>query len=117
MTIARRGTTRTVFLVGRWAFKVPTGRSWRLFLSGLLANMQEAEFSSTGWPELCPVRFALPGGFLVVMPRAVTLTEPMAEDAYERLTQRPDYVVPAENKPCSWGHLPDGRLVAVDYGS
>jgi hypothetical protein len=44
--------------------------SWKHFLYGLLANMQEAQFSKTSWPELCPVLWSLPGGFLVVMPRA-----------------------------------------------
>jgi hypothetical protein len=36
--------------------------------------MQERAFSKTGWPELCPVKFYIPGGFLVVMPYARPLT-------------------------------------------
>ncbi len=45
------GVTRTVFLCGRLAFKLPCMRyGWRLFLQGLLANMQEREFSRTRWP-------------------------------------------------------------------
>jgi hypothetical protein len=34
----------------------------------------------------------------------------------EELTDKAQYVVPAEHKPDSWGYL-DGRLVAMDYGS
>jgi len=37
--------------------------------------MQEREFSAERWPQLCPVIFSLPGGFLVVMPRARPLTD------------------------------------------
>jgi hypothetical protein len=36
--------------------------------------MQERAFAEERWPELCPLRFSLPGGFLVVMPRARPLT-------------------------------------------
>jgi hypothetical protein len=39
----------------RRAYKLPSFYSWKHFLLGLLANMQEAEFSRTGRPELCPV--------------------------------------------------------------
>jgi hypothetical protein len=89
--------------------------SWRHFLQGLLANMQERQFSRAGWPELCPVVFAAPGGWLSVMRRA----EPIAEDEevdFYALIDRPDYEVPAEPKNSSWGML-NGRIVVVDYGS
>ena len=97
------GATRAVILVGRWAVKLPRPTSWRLFLSGLLANMQEREFARTGWPELCPVLFSLPGGWLVVMPRAEPLTDGEWElldimGTREKWPDRGDYVVPVEMK-------------------
>lgn len=112
------GVSRAVLLVGPWAIKVPRASSWKAFLWGLLANMQEADLGSRGWPELCPVRFTLPGGFLVIMERAevCTVERAPAEADYRRLTNVEGRCVPAEWKPSSWGRLPDGRLVAVDYG-
>ena len=111
------GSSRLVILTRRHALKLPHPGSWRRFLRGLLANMQEAAFGRLGWPEVCPVLWAMPGGWLVVMPRATCLTTPTPfdEEYHARLTNLPDRVIPAENKASSWGYL-GGRLVAVDYG-
>ena len=115
--VLKAGVTRRVLLVGNLAIKFPRWYSWKNFLLGLLANMQEVKFSATGWPELCPVIFSLPGGFMVVMRRATEMTDDefMARDmAY--WIDRGNYVVPAEIKADSFGWL-DGRLVAIDYGN
>jgi hypothetical protein len=113
------GTTRTTILFKRWAFKFPSIVEWRLFLHGLLANMQEAQFSKCGWSELCPVTFAIPGGFLTVMRRARILTREewlaLTDQQKQDLIEHPNYVIPAELKADSFGWL-DGRIVAVDYG-
>lgn len=79
--------------------------------------MQESLFSRTGWPELCPVLWAIPGGFLVIMRRARVLTDEefLALDM-DHWVKRDDYTVPAEIKSDSFGYL-NGRLVAVDYGN
>ncbi len=112
----KRGATRTVILVCGYAVKVPRLHSWRAFLNGLLANMTEREFAATGWPELCPVRFSLPGGWLIVMDRAFPLTdEQWASFDPEAFCCREKYAVPAEMKRSSFG-LMSGRIVAVDYG-
>jgi hypothetical protein len=112
----RKGCTRLVVLTRRFAFKVPNPSEWRLFLHGLIANMQERQFSKAGWPELCPVKFALPLGFLVVMDRAQPMTREQwdAFDA-EAFCTKDDYCIPAELKMDSFGWL-RGRAVAVDYG-
>ena len=111
------GATRMVFLIGGYAFKLPSFKEWRLFLHGLLANMQEVVFSKTGWPELCPVLFHLPLGLLVVMPRCQPLTgEEFNKFDYDKFTIHDDYVLTyIENKPDSFGIL-NGKIVAVDYG-
>lgn len=113
----RRGTTRTVLLLGRWAIKVPSHVSWRLFLIGLLANMQERQFAVTGWPELCPVVFGLPGGWFIVMRRAAPLTDE-EWDVFDPqgFCDPGDRTIPAEAKRDSFGKL-NGGIVAVDYGS
>lgn len=112
------GVTREVFLTRRFAIKLPKlTNTWRHFLQGLLANMQEREFSTSQWPELCPVVFSTWGGWLVVMRRARPLTD--AEwnvFNFMAFADKPDYVVPVEDKRNSFGVL-DGRVVAVDYGN
>lgn len=111
------GISRTVFLVGRYAIKVPCGRyGWSKWLRGLLANLQERQFGRAGYAGLCPVLFADPIGLVVVMPRAEILTGALFDAEYERFINRDDYVLPVENKPDSFGFL-NGELVAVDYGN
>lgn len=113
----RNGATRIVILTRRLAIKLPRFDSgWKALLVGLIANMQEAEFGRLGWPELCPVRFSLPGGFLVVMPRARPLDRQawFALD-YRRFFASRGQVALAEEKMDSFG-IHDGRIVAVDYG-
>ena len=112
-----RGSTRFVLLIGAIAVKIPRPTGWKLFLHGLLANLQEREFSRTFWPELCPVRFSLPGGWIVVMPRCIPMSDAeWREFEVEHFTERPDYSIPAEHKQDSFGWL-NGRIVAVDYGT
>jgi hypothetical protein len=110
------GATRLVWISKKYAVKVPRPSRWRLLLCGLLANMQEVEFSQAGWPELCPVLFSLPAGLLVVMPRCETLGRAMGSVEFEAFTKKQDYVVPVENKPDSFGWY-EGQIVAIDYGS
>lgn len=117
------GTHRTVYLIGSLAIKVPVFSDWRMFLTGLLANMQEARFSKAKWPQLCPVLFACPGGWFTVMRRA----EPLSREQFFALDYaewikggndlpKGEWVIPVENKLDSFGLL-NGRIVAVDYGT
>ena len=110
------GTTRVVFLMWSWAVKVPSIVEWRLFLCGLLANLQERKFWTMKHPKLCPILWSIPGGWLVVMRRAKPLTRFEFDHlALEDWVHCEDFVVPAEIKQCSFGWIND-RLVAVDYG-
>ena len=121
------GSTRTVILTDNYAFKLPgfwcgylKRYYWKQFLLGLLANMQEKEFSGMDHPKLCPVKFYIPRGFLVVMPRAI----PVSEETWERMDksfmEETNFMLPGEWKRVSFGGiLVDGkfRLVYVDYGN
>lgn len=131
----RNGVTREVLLTGRYAIKLPklTG-GWSFFLRGLLANMQERRCGAARWPELCPVVFSSPGGWILVMRR----TEPLTEEGWKQFRREligdqalatdarrgfikpwndasAGYVVPVDLKRDSFGLL-DGFIVAVDYG-
>lgn len=114
------GATRTVALVGRYAFKLPSLRyGWRPFLRGLIANGIERDWWRSGCNDgLCPILFSLPLGFLVVMPRCEPVTN-LDDELYESFVNRVDYTLPVENKEDSFGWLggDGGRLVAVDYGN
>jgi hypothetical protein len=112
------GTTRIVFLIGKIAIKIPSITEYRLFLHGLLANMQEVTFSKTKWIELCPILFHIPFGFLVVMKRATPLTREQFETFnIDEFRENPDHLLTfVEAKMDSFG-IVDGRIVAVDYGS
>lgn len=118
MKIDRTGCTRIVVLTKRHAFKVPNVlNGYKLFLCGLLANFQEKEmFDWRPRSELCPVRFALPLGFLVVMPRVRIMTDIEFEEfEVEAFTRKPTYSLPVEAKANSFGYL-NGSIVAIDYG-
>ena len=114
----KQGSTRNVFLTERYAIKVPRLVEWKLFLHGLLANMQEANFwKNLKSDRLCPVLFAAPGGFLVVMARAAEFSRSDHEELdYDAFVDAGDWIVPVEDKQDSFGWH-DGRVVAIDYGS
>ena len=79
--------------------------------------MQERTFGKTGWPELCPVIFGMPGGWFLIMRRADPLPRSWYfEMDYEAFVNHKDYCVPVENKQDSFG-VYQGRIVAVDYGT
>ncbi len=116
------GVTRTVFLTKNYAFKVPAfHRGWRLFLHGLLANSYEAMW----WREtnrddrLCPVLFALWGGWLTVMPRC----QPISREKWLGILDWPCEWegLPVDLKVDNFGVLRDKfgieHIVLVDYGS
>jgi len=119
MIQTRYGTTRTTILIGRFAIKIPATVQWNLFLKGLLGNLQEAKFSKVDH-RLCPVIFAMPLGFLNVMPRCEMLSRDVffALD-YEAFTSESNGIFclsdMVEKKLDSFGML-NGKIVAVDYG-
>ncbi len=116
LCIRKRGITRDVFLIGKYAFKFPSFRQWSLFLRGLCCNITEREISKFS-DEFCPVLWSIPGGWLVVMPRCETLAEgDMTDEWYDAFRDRKEVHGFVERKLCSFGKL-DGKIVAVDYGS
>ena len=114
----KQGSARNILLTKHYAIKMPRLVEWRLFLYGLLANMQEAQF----WrylhsDKLCPVLWSLPGGLLLVMPRAAAFSrEDHAALDFDAFVDAGTWVVPVEDKQDSFGWY-CGRIVAIDYGS
>lgn len=115
----RTGHSRWVFIIGRLALKTPSMSGWRSFLLGLLANMQERDFSKIPdmKAKLCPVYFSLPLGFLIVMPKADVLQDGAinSDDLQKFCVCNENYTIPAELKADSFGYI-KGKLVAIDFG-
>lgn len=124
------GCTRKVFLIGKYAIKIPQiSYQWRHFLLGLLANMQEKHFSDMKDDRMCPVLFAAWGGWILIMPRCEEISEKEfskidIDHFWEQSTKiindqtifYGDCKVPVEHKISSFG-IHKGKIVALDYGS
>ena len=116
MVIERKGCTRIVFIFDKFVIKLPNIVFYRLFLCGLLANMQEAQFGRSNLEGFCPVLFAFPGGWFLVAKRATEMTvEQFLNFDAKAFCERDTYYIPAEHKACSFGYL-NGKVVAIDYG-
>jgi len=115
------GATRLVLVFKSFVVKVPTFLSWRLFLHGLLANMQEELFSGVN-DCLCPVIWADIFGFVLIMKRAYVIPNRInhlnfcnyLEAKYKNNNMR-EFIL-SDSKPSNWGIL-KGNLVKIDYGS
>jgi len=112
------GTSRIVICIKNIAIKLPNISEYRLFLYGLLANMQERLFwKSYKNKKLCPVLLSFPGGFMIVMKRAESITRKKFYTLdYNKFVNEKDFIIPVENKLSSFGII-DNEIVAVDYGS
>jgi hypothetical protein len=107
------GAFRFVLLLGAFAFKFPR---YRNIGAGMRSNRWEREMWQKWqpifkWTTLCPVYFADPAGFLVIMPRAL---QPVSREEVEAM---PDYypAITSETKVEDHGRL-GLRVVALDYG-
>lgn len=116
--VIRSGSTRWVIPLGNFVIKIPSLYSWKNFLWGLLANLQESEFNNLKWQELCPVIFSAPLGLFLISKRARMMTEEEFSqfDSTRFINQSDGRVLPVEEKASSFGFI-DGQIVAVDYGS
>jgi hypothetical protein len=115
-SLCMTGSFRRVWLTRRYAVKAPLVRN---LIAGMRCNRWEREMWRVwrprfpSWTNLCPIAFADPFGFIVVMNRAnqpVTINEIEAED--------PDCYPDIDcefGKPDNFGRF-EGRIVAVDYG-
>lgn len=119
MKVIKTGTTRLVIIAFNFVFKIPSPRSYKSFLLGLMCNIQEKEFSAIEEMrhKVCPVLFYFPLGLFIVMPKARVLIKGELSRSYlQNFCENDDYIIPAEPKHDSFGYL-NGNLVAIDYGS
>lgn len=113
----KQGTTRIVVCIGKYAIKIPNFRSWKLFLNGLLANIQEETFRDLD-PILLKSKLYIPGGFLSIFEKVEEIDEITwikIKDDFYTIIDKKDYIIPVEIKKDSFGML-NGQLKIIDYG-
>ena len=121
--ISKQGSTRIVFIFKNKVLKVPTIKSWCLFLHGLLSNINEGEvYNSTNRNDLAKVYYYNKLGLFLIMERVTICSNEEAlelleilEEKYKNDTLR-DFIMD-DYKTSNWGRRQDGSLVKVDYGS
>jgi hypothetical protein len=110
---------RLVIVIGAVALKFARNAN------GRACNRYEADLYRNTTPHrramLCPVLWASPGGFLLVMRAAVPLSEMMRPEEYQETFEEWDYMpgedgCPFEPKESDWGWF-KGRRVALDYST
>jgi hypothetical protein len=117
----KKVATRCVFFCGKYALKIPRLFSWKAFLTGMLANLQEREFRNLA-PELtAKVYYADIFGLLLIMERADYMmpSNPniyAVAEAKELFKQCHAAGVPCENKVWDVGRF-GKKLKLVDFGS
>lgn len=117
MTLVRSGVSRLVLLLGDWAIKLPHPGSWRRFLWGLQANMQERDWC--GVDRVAPLHYSNRYGLINIMARADSV--PFRDEYCFRWFARMiysdhdcrDYML-HDPKSENYGWL-NGRLVKIDY--
>lgn len=111
------GTSRLVVLTSHSAFKLPRPDRWRRLLTGLLANLDEVNLSRQNLPRLCPVKWSLPGGLLVVMPRAEDLPFHEVQKALDEYYDEPGPRIQLPEVKHDAIKSLNGEWVIVDYGN
>ena len=69
MKINKQGTTRYVIMLDKIVIKIPSFHSYKHFLYGLLANMQESQFGIKPFYCLTPVLYSSKFGLFVIQKR------------------------------------------------
>lgn len=119
--LVKKGTSRSTFLVGKYAIKVPVLNSMRLFCHGVIGNLQERQFSAYLEGYVAPVLFSI-FGLINVQHRAnVDNTEATLAAWINRVNNEPDETLKSclfhlvEKKTDSIGMI-NQKIVAVDFG-
>ncbi len=119
------GATRRVFIFKNFVVKIPNTQEYKLFICGILANLQEKLWSGCH-PDLAKVLWCSPLGLVLIMERAITLSTDelrefdwlkFKEDLEEKYKDDDlgEFML-SDTKPDNWGYVGD-RLVKIDYGN
>lgn len=114
------GMTRQVFLVGNYAFKIPTFRGWNLFTKGLLDNMNEGTWKEFNSPDLAKIHYSNKFGMLNIMERI----RPVKNESLYRLnltellvrSSLANEFIMSDAKSDNFGFTRENNFVKCDYG-
>lgn len=114
----KHGSTRSVLFVGRYAIKFPRAFNVISFLSGMIANIQDAQLSNVKEykGKVCPVLFCFPLGLFIIMPKCEPLGSIWIEAGLRQMWQKKQPAPQVEFKNSSFGYY-KGEFVAVVYGN
>lgn len=121
MRVIASGCTRNVFPIGPVAIKIPVIKSMRLFLFGLLANIQERDiwrvakdsgFNGKGRDLFCPVWGSALFGAILFMERV----EHVGRHEDRHVIPWGRFIGIGDLRPNNMGWL-RGKWVCLDYGS
>lgn len=122
LVIIKHGATRIVFIFNKFVIKIPNIKEYKLFLNGILANLQEKIFSGTH-PDLCPVIFCDRLGLILIMEKAIIFKETaineksfcaLIKNKYKKDNYK-EFML-SDLKSSNWGIL-NTKLVKIDYGN
>lgn len=124
MKLIKTGGTRLVILTKNYAIKIPRFYSWKSFLTGLICNISEYEFSKINHKNLCPVRYGNSLGIVLVMHRAELINDEnlfaIEMDNLRNLIEGDDYsdldfdFFEYDGTMKNFGFY-NGRFVKIDY--
>ena len=121
MKINLKGSTRVVLVFKSFVIKIPTFASWKLFLNGVLANLQERQFSNMQNENLASVFFSDPIGLFIVMEKVREVKHRgLFFLELERLVcssdVHKDFWI-SDCKPENYGYNKKNKLVKLDFGN
>jgi len=119
MWLNKQGATRYVIMMKKIVIKIPSFCSYKHFLYGLLANLQESQFSIRTFTCLNPVLYGNRLGLFVVQKRIKPVRHRgLFWVEHRKLTiesELPDIHL-SDVKPENYGY-DHGQLKRLDYGS
>ena len=116
-----KGATRNVLIFKQFVIKIPTIKEYRLFLKGILANLQEKKWSGHHI-DLAKVLFCSKFGLFLIMERADVISNNIDWASFQLMIKSKyqydnlqDFLL-SDLKPSNWGYIRD-HLVKIDYGN
>lgn len=114
-----KGATRIVFCFKKIVIKIPNIKEYRLFLNGLLANIEE-KLWSPHHKDLAKVKYCDIFGVLLIMEKAEVINNDvdwnefklMLTNRYEK-DELKEFML-SDCKPSNWGYINE-HLVKIDY--
>lgn len=115
--INKQGCTRTVFLTKKYAFKIPTFKSYKLFISGIQANLEEKFWTTLNIKCINNSYYCNHFGLLVIQKRVRHVNHRglfWVEQRRLRVLSEYPEVHKRDIKPENYGYNELNQLVKID---